>query len=58
MTAIESADQSHIDAAWEEYAAIERARQQSNDHLLSRQHAEDAIRAYSRFRDLFLEAMN
>lgn len=52
------AQPSPIDQAWEEYAILMRAMNDNPALRLDRQHVENALRAYARFRDLFLEALD
>lgn len=46
---------SPADLAWEEYAALIRAMDENPALRLDRQHVQASLRAYARFRDIFLE---
>lgn len=49
---------SPADIAWEEYSALIRAMDENPALRLSRKHIESSLRAYARFRDIFLEEVN
>lgn len=49
---------SPIDRAWEEYASLVRAMNDSPALRADRKHVEATLRAFARFRDIFLEDQN